>query len=229
MSHGQEIRIRSRTVGLDLVPSLTTRLGVPVWVTGPDGKVRFVNERAEILLGVSVSECLGKPCYTVVFGTDFTGEPFCKPDCPLMCLVRIGSRQIEPIKLGIAGFTQNVRWVDVLAIPVTGSYGTNTALVHCALDANKSRRIETYLSRLISRRSRAGGVGQVPRGPQLTGREAEILGLLAANETPRSIAERLYLSHATVRNHIQHILSKLGVHSTRAAVAYYLLGREWRD
>jgi DNA-binding NarL/FixJ family response regulator len=32
----------------------------------------------------------------------------------------------------------------------------------------------------------------------------------------------LFLSQATVRNHIQHILAKLGVHSRVEAVAYAL-------
>jgi DNA-binding NarL/FixJ family response regulator len=33
------------------------------------------------------------------------------------------------------------------------------------------------------------------------------------------IADRLHLSPNTIRSHVQHILSRLGVHSTLAAVA----------
>jgi two-component system nitrate/nitrite response regulator NarL len=34
------------------------------------------------------------------------------------------------------------------------------------------------------------------------------------------MAERLHVSPATVRNHVQHILEKLGVHSRLEAAAY---------
>jgi two-component system nitrate/nitrite response regulator NarL len=34
------------------------------------------------------------------------------------------------------------------------------------------------------------------------------------------MAERLHVSPATVRNHVQHILAKLGLHSRLEAAAY---------
>lgn len=57
---------------------------------------------------------------------------------------------------------------------------------------------------------------------RLTGRELEVLGLLADGVPTQKIAERLYLSSNTVRNHSQRILSKLGVHSRLEAVAVAL-------
>jgi DNA-binding NarL/FixJ family response regulator len=56
----------------------------------------------------------------------------------------------------------------------------------------------------------------------LTPREREVLQLLTEGLDGAGIAERLFLSQATVRNHIQHILAKLGVHSRVEAVAYAL-------
>ncbi|HLI89714.1 MAG TPA: response regulator transcription factor [Ktedonobacteraceae bacterium] len=54
---------------------------------------------------------------------------------------------------------------------------------------------------------------------RLTGREREILALLAQGATNRQIAERLYLREGTVKNHISSILGKLGVHDrTQAAL-----------
>lgn len=57
----------------------------------------------------------------------------------------------------------------------------------------------------------------------LSARESEVLGLLAEDLTLGAIADRLCVSHATVRNHIQHVLAKLGAHSISQAVALYLL------
>jgi two-component system, NarL family, nitrate/nitrite response regulator NarL len=54
------------------------------------------------------------------------------------------------------------------------------------------------------------------RPPDLTRRELDILRLLAAG----AMAERLHVSPATVRNHVQHILEKLGVHSRLEAAAF---------
>ncbi|MDH3295692.1 MAG: LuxR C-terminal-related transcriptional regulator [Acidimicrobiia bacterium] len=59
----------------------------------------------------------------------------------------------------------------------------------------------------------------------LTRREREVLALLADGLDGTAIAEQLFLSQLTVRNHIQHILNKLGVHSRAEAVAVALRRR----
>jgi DNA-binding NarL/FixJ family response regulator len=53
----------------------------------------------------------------------------------------------------------------------------------------------------------------------LTPRELEVLRCMLAGLGRKAVAERLYLSPHTVRTHMQNVLSKLGVHSTLAAVA----------
>lgn len=54
----------------------------------------------------------------------------------------------------------------------------------------------------------------------LTAREQQILQLLAEGLAATAISGQLYISRATVRNHTQHILAKLGLHSKLEAVAY---------
>ena len=49
------------------------------------------------------------------------------------------------------------------------------------------------------------------------------LGKSAEGRDTPDIAATLYLSYATVRNHVQHILVKLGVHSIPEAVACHIL------
>lgn len=53
---------------------------------------------------------------------------------------------------------------------------------------------------------------------KLTERERTVLVLLARAESIASISECLHLSRNTVRNHVQNILTKLGVHSQLEAV-----------
>jgi DNA-binding CsgD family transcriptional regulator len=59
--------------------------------------------------------------------------------------------------------------------------------------------------------------GRRSPGP-LTARELEVAGLVAEGLTNRDIAARLYLSDRTAQNHVQHILTKLGL-SNRTQIA----------
>lgn len=56
------------------------------------------------------------------------------------------------------------------------------------------------------------------RRPELTGREIEVLGLVGAGKTSKEIADELYISENTVRNHVRNILDKLGMKSRFEAV-----------
>ncbi len=58
------------------------------------------------------------------------------------------------------------------------------------------------------------------RKPVLTGRELEVLQLVAGGQTSREIGVLLFISENTVKNHIRNILDKLGLHSRNEAVLY---------
>ena len=58
------------------------------------------------------------------------------------------------------------------------------------------------------------------RTPELTGRELEILGLVGAGKTSREIADELFISENTVRNHVRNVLDKLGLRSRFEAVTW---------
>ena len=53
----------------------------------------------------------------------------------------------------------------------------------------------------------------------LTPRQAEVLALLERGHSTEQIADELHLSRETVRNHVRHMLSAIGVHSRLEAVA----------
>jgi DNA-binding NarL/FixJ family response regulator len=56
-------------------------------------------------------------------------------------------------------------------------------------------------------------------GP-LTGREVEVLRLIASGKTNRAIAIELSISEKTVARHVSNILTKLDLPSRSAATAY---------
>lgn len=73
---------------------------------------------------------------------------------------------------------------------------------------------------------RASAVGPGPEtdpapteGQDLTGREAEVLALVASGLSDREIAERLVLSPHTVHRHVANVRTKLGLPTRAAAVA----------
>lgn len=52
-----------------------------------------------------------------------------------------------------------------------------------------------------------------PGSPELTERETEVLRMVAKGLSYKQIAERLFLSHRTVQNHVQNTLRKLQMHN----------------
>ncbi|HUS60590.1 MAG TPA: response regulator transcription factor [Acidimicrobiales bacterium] len=56
--------------------------------------------------------------------------------------------------------------------------------------------------------------------PTLTNRELEVLKLVAKGMSNREIADQLYISENTVKNHVRNILEKLHLHSRMEAVIY---------
>jgi DNA-binding NarL/FixJ family response regulator len=56
--------------------------------------------------------------------------------------------------------------------------------------------------------------------PTLTSRELEVLKLVAKGMSNREIADGLFISENTVKNHVRNILEKLHLHSRMEAVIY---------
>jgi DNA-binding CsgD family transcriptional regulator len=194
---------------------------MPVWVSDPDKHLIYFNYRAEDLIGRSVAKCIGKPCYEVIRGRTANGKRFCREHCPPVDELHF-KREIKPFRIRV-GVGRRARWVQVVLITAQPPDFSGQRLVHCVIDDKNEQRFKQYLTKVMTR---------TPRPPEghydlanfnLTRREQEILALLADDQSLHEIAGKLHLSYTTIRNHVQHILTKLGVHSIMEAVALYLM------
>lgn len=83
--------------------------------------------------------------------------------------------------------------------------------------------IDPALSERVVSRIKEISAGAPSRGfDLLTGREKEILGLVADGLTNKEIADRVCLSAKTVRNYVSTMLQKLGFSSRTQAAVYYM-------
>jgi len=197
-------------------------MALPVWITDAHGAISYMNTRAEGLFGHTFLEWSGKPCHACVRGRT-EGGAFCCPRCRARQEADEGS-EIGPIRMQVAS-TPERRDVNIVVIAVDGVGGP--LLVHCVLDDERERRLQRFLTGVMHRTGQLG-TARVSRATALTEREQEILSLIAADLSLHQIADELSISYATVRNHVQHILPKLGVHSILEAAAVWMLGDERR-
>jgi DNA-binding NarL/FixJ family response regulator len=63
-------------------------------------------------------------------------------------------------------------------------------------------------------------ISPAPSAHPLSARELEVLRLVAAGKSNRTIADELFISERTVERHMSNIFTKLDVSSRAAATAY---------
>lgn len=83
------------------------------------------------------------------------------------------------------------------------------------------------LAAILQGRDEPGSAASLVK--QLTGRERQILGYVAAGMSNKAIARALGISHDTVKLHVRHILAKLGKSSRVEAAVFAVQNRAALD
>ena len=193
-------------------------------------RIIYWNDAATALLGWTADEVLGKKCYDAFAGRDVFGNVCCFRDCG----VSVGALRGEspgPFVMDVRGRdgVQRRLVTRTLAFPSPGA--SYSCLVHMFENGDPAA-----LSTIVGRvRAAVAERPAAPAGPSdpsiaLSPRERQILAMLAEGYGSVNIAAKLGLSHATIRNHVQHLLRRMDVHSQVEAVSVAfrrgLLGRD---
>lgn len=188
-------------------------------------RIIFWNSGCEELFDRSSQWVLGRPCNDVVCGRSLSsGAIFCRPNCHVVQLSRGGD---GPNRFSIktnGGNNRSLTFsVEIILVP--SRCNKRWIMLHL-LHRHVGQDMLSAMDRAPQPGRRVSSSGKSATDdcarPQsrLTARETEVLQLLSEGLSSTVISKRFTVSHTTVRNHIQHIQSKLGVHSQTEAVAY---------
>lgn len=190
-------------------------------------RIVFWNPAAEAILGYTASEVVGRRCYEVLRERDAHRNLICHPHCHVVAMARLGE-PAHACDVVVRAKDGTERWLNMSTLLVPSPGGHTRLVVRLFRDVTDTRPPQHLIEALLRRFHDGPGdlLSPLPaRAVPLTSREHEILELLSRGEGTARIARRLAISTATVRNHTQSILVKLGVHSRLEAVALALRSR----
>jgi DNA-binding NarL/FixJ family response regulator len=144
------------------------------------------------------------------------------PGCRVLMLTTFDDEEyvVRALRAGASGYlVKDLPAADLARAVVLAHAGVHRH------DPSVTERLVAALGRTVpgapSGSSAPPGSGGSPVAPAaLTLRELEVLRLLAACATNREIAKRLSAGEGTVKNHVSHILSRLGLRDRTQAARY---------
>lgn len=179
--------------------------GDPAFAVDSSGVVVLWNEAAEKSFGIAKPDALGKKCWKLLDGEDDFGNRYCCRHCPIR---EMGFRH-EPIHSFHSTFTTADNKQEHFAVSCVTVFDEpgNEILLHICHPESEPANALSYPPAEISN----------PLSP-LSGRELEVLKMLADGVRTKDIATKLAISIRTVRTHIQHVMYKLQVHKRIEAI-----------
>ncbi|MBI3665790.1 MAG: PAS domain S-box protein [Acidobacteria bacterium] len=201
--------------------ALLERAGDAAFAVDQQGLIRYWSSKAQELLGFRTEQVLLKNCAEVLAGTDEVGAAVCCRECHVLEIARRnGTVAAYDLKAATAGGGH--KWLNMSILVARLRRGRPCLVVHLMRDVDRRKQTELLTREILVSVGRLTGQeaddilrrGSSPAPtPDLTARERAILQLVSLGCGPKQIGENLHISPATARNHIQHILGKLGCHT----------------
>jgi PAS domain S-box-containing protein len=193
-------------------------------------RIVFWNQAAEGLFGFKAEEVLGRFCYDVIGGQ----AEACHLSCQKRCLAHteaLTQHTVPTRNLLVRTKDGREIWVCATTLVVPSKWKELCLLIHLCRDISRQKDLENCVQQFLACIAKLSSplATDQPVNPllasqtsNLTDREWKVLRLLASGTSTRAIANQLFISPSTVRNHIHNILTKLGVHSRLEATVLAL-------
>ena len=189
-----------------------------------EGVIVAWNRAAAALFGLPPKEAIGRACGQVLQGRDECGL-VCSPDCTVQQSVR-NHHPVSNFDLHLK--TGEARqWCNVSVLIAEEATATSPYAIHIVRPVDVRKRLELLVRDFVVTETSLpaeqvatliSSTRAPARDTELSGREIEVLRLLAKGSTTTNIASQLHISRSTVNNHIQHILRRLDVHTRLEAI-----------
>jgi PAS domain S-box-containing protein len=212
----------------DFLRDLLERAADGAYIVDQDQRISAWNKAAEEILGYTAKEVLGMNCFQVLGGHTDGGCVTCRRGC-LPFTAGLRGDLVPSYDTQVRTASGYPRWINVtiIAIPVTDDSTEPEVVIHLFRDVESKKRAETFTKDVVGwvRQLKLQGpellaIENEPADAGLTEREIQVLRRLSHGADTDTIASQLVIDKSTVRNHIQRILHKLGVHSRLEAVTY---------
>ena len=189
------------------------------------GVIAAWNDGAQGLFGLTSDQVIDRPCYSILQGVCDTG-PFCSEHCSIHQALQL-NRPVSSFDLRLHT-KAGTEWCNVTITLVSDP----DSKAHHALHIVQRLDVHKLIERLARIMSDSKGTAETQTTARLisssfsgapdvklTRREKEILRMLASGKRTADIAILLFISPATVSNHVQHVMDKLDSHSRLEVVA----------
>lgn len=183
-------------------------------IVDPEDRVVSWSRGAERLLGYAEDAVLGQPMLEALDGRDVFGNILCRNGCWLREMWRRG----EPVRrFEIEVLHADGHRLRLLVEAEPAGKGGDAGWAYWL--ASDQRRGDRRRVPAAATESLPVAVSAPEPVPSLTQREIEVLRHLGHGADTPAIARALGISRATVRNHVQHLLGKLGAHNRLQVVS----------
>lgn len=187
------------------------------------GRIRAWNRAAAELFGRSEAEVISISCHELLQCSDEDGVV-----CSKHCVVEnwaADNRPPENFELRLQTKVGRL-WCNLSTLIASDPTSGGRYAIHIVRPIEIRNRLEQALSEFVRIHMSSSWNGKLPIRSvptssvdvRLTRREFEVLESLAKGNTTRTIANKLNISSATVKNHIKHILTKFGAHTRLEAI-----------
>jgi DNA-binding CsgD family transcriptional regulator len=198
------------------------RSGEAVFAIDSADRIILWNRKCEELLQRPARAVLGKPCYEVLGGRDAQGNVYCYKNCPVAHQARQQkpNDRVQRFPLAVP-VGKTTKWFTMSLFAIPSYHPALSTVVHVVRpDSGPESPLERRLAGESTTAEPLWPMTTQEGTVDLTSLEKEVLRCLSEGLSTSAIARRLFISPVTVRNHIQSILPKLGVHTKLAAVVF---------